>query len=708
MKVTLFGHFGTDNTGNESTLLTTISRLQALRPDMEILCVCSRPEIVAARYGIPTVPISTKRARETTANRLLIRRLSAAAGGALAELAQYLRAFRVLKGQDAFVVPGTGLVTDAYTLSEWGPYSQFKWTLAAKLRGAKVMYMSVGAGPFYSRRGRIFARAALSLADYRSYRDAASRESMKAIGFNAAADPVYPDLVFGLPEVLASPSIVVAPRGRRTVGLGLMEYPGRYSAANPPTGGYQRYMDALATLTEWLLDHDYDIRLLLGDSDTESIDDLRAAVRTRLPHHDESRLIAEPISSVQDVVAQIDATDVTVVTRFHNTLLSLLLGKPVLAISFHHKCASLMAEMGLADYCINIHQIDGAELITRFQMLEHDRVAVTGQAAKHVGAARAQVEEQYELLFTDPVNPGTASPTAELSRPPERWRQLFLAANKRAWDRLPATARERKLARRYGMLLNQVVRGSAVREMYRGTHFMRNRPSLELTRRLIERQDPKAAARIAVLGCSIGVEVYSILWTLRSTATHSVVIDAVDIAPDVVAIGERGLYGPRESEVAHWPIFSGLTDAERAAMFDWAGDEGRVKAFLREGITWHVGDASDRNLIPALGPQDLVVANNFLCHLDARSAERCLRNIAGLVRPGGHLIVTGIDLDVRAKVARDLGWVPVAELRAEIHDGDPLVRADWPWHWWGLEPFDHDRADWELRYSAAFRLGAAI
>ena len=42
--------------------------------------------------------------------------------------------------------------------------------------------------------------------------------------------------------------------------------------------------------------------------------------------------------------------------------------------------------------------------------------------------------------------------------------------------------------------------------------------------------------------------------------------------------------------------------------------------------------------------------------------------------------------------------------RAEIHDGDPLVRADWPWRWWGLEPLDRRRPDWETRYSAVFRI----
>ena len=80
----------------------------------------------------------------------------------------------------------------------------------------------------------------------------------------------------------------------------------------------------------------------------------------------------------------------------------------------------------------------------------------------------------------------------------------------------------------------------------------------------------------------------------------------------------------------------------------------------------------------------MVVASNFLCHMDAQGAESCLRHIGSLVKPGGYLFVTGVDLDVRATIAEQLRWEPVTELLEEIHDGDPSVRADWPWRWWGL------------------------
>jgi SAM-dependent methyltransferase len=242
--------------------------------------------------------------------------------------------------------------------------------------------------------------------------------------------------------------------------------------------------------------------------------------------------------------------------------------------------------------------------------------------------------------------------------------------------------------------------------MYLGTVFLRNRPALELMRRLVEKEDGGARLKIAVLGCSIGVEVYSILWTLRSSRPDlELAVHAVDISPEVLQVAERGVYSPEASKMVHASIFEGLAETERAEIFDWAGDEGAIKPWLRDGIAWQVGDASDPDLITRLGPQDLVVANNFLCHMPPLSAQQCLRNLANLASPGGVLFVTGVDLDVRTKLALELGWEPVPDLRAEIHDGDPLVRSDWPWHWWGLEPLDRRRPDWETRYSGVFRIG---
>ena len=140
-------------------------------------------------------------------------------------------------------------------------------------------------------------------------------------------------------------------------------------------------------------------------------------------------------------------------------------------------------------------------------------------------------------------------------------------------------------------------------------------------------------------------------------------------------------------------------------MFECEGGRARVRQQFRDGIAWSVGDAGDSKLIDEFGLQDIVVANRFLCHMQPAEAETCLRCLARLVKPGGYLFVSGVDLEVRTKVARECGWRPVTELIHEIHEGDHSLRKDWPLQYWGLEPLDRRRSDRDLRYASVFQVG---
>src|SRR5262249_44734967 len=126
-------------------------------------------------------------------------------------------------------------------------------------------------------------------------------------------------------------------------------------------------LDNLALFVRWLLARKYDIRLLIGDIyDVNAIQDFKDLLREHLLICDQEHIIDEPIRSVEDLLCQIAATDIVVVTRYHNVLLSLLCNKPVISISFHHKCESLMSSMGLSEYCLDIHDLKADTLIEKF------------------------------------------------------------------------------------------------------------------------------------------------------------------------------------------------------------------------------------------------------------------------------------------------------------------------------------------------------
>ena len=154
-KISFFGHFGSMNSGNEATLLAIVSRLRLLFPNCEFCCICTFPENVVATHGIDAVPHTVRSVRIWDRQVPLGKRLRMAFLGLGEEFREYIRAWRALKGTDMFIIPGTGLLTDAFGLSGWGPYGLLKWSLMARLRGCRVMFVSVGAGPVRGRLGTI-------------------------------------------------------------------------------------------------------------------------------------------------------------------------------------------------------------------------------------------------------------------------------------------------------------------------------------------------------------------------------------------------------------------------------------------------------------------------------------------------------------------------------------------------------------------------
>ena len=179
---------------------------------------------------------------------------------------------------------------------------------------------------------------------------------------------------------------------------------------------------------------------------------------------------------------------------------------------------------------------------------------------------------------------------------------FYLRVNKRTWQYLPSRVRNLYPVRCYGAWLHALVRLRAGRQQYSGTFFLRNRPALELMRSLVQQKAHGSTLRMAVLGCSIGAEVYSILWILRSARPDlKLILSAVDISKEMLKLAEKGTYAPNTSELVGAPIFERLTAHEKRQMFDWEGDQATVKSCLREGIAWRLGDAADPDLIRSLG-----------------------------------------------------------------------------------------------------------
>ena len=282
-----------------------------------------------------------------------------------------------------------------------------------------------------------------------------------------------------------------------------------------------------------------------------------------------------------------------------------------------------------------------------------------------------------------------------LSLPP------FLRANAFVWFRLPKPVLSAHPVQSYGEYLQRLVRLRSRREQNPRTYFLRNRPELELICKLVSQAAPQNATyNVAILACSMGAEAYTILSGIRKVRPDLTVrMHGLDISPQPLAIAQQGLWERDAFQLER------LTPGEIDEFFDREGPKLRVKAWLRQGVEFQLADATQPSVIASLGPQDLVVANRFLCHMQPEAAETALRNIAALVAPHGYLVCSGVDVDVRTKVMRSLGWTPITERLEELHEGDHTLRDGWPWEYWALEPLDKSKPDWQLRYATIFQKG---
>ena len=227
--------------------------------------------------------------------------------------------------------------------------------MAAKLAGTKVIFLSVGRQTIKNRVSRALMLRALSVADYRSYRDMASPEYLRSVGFDTTGDSVYPDLVFSLPDnTWAFPPTSSAQS--RTVGLGVIGYYGWRHDLSSGEPIYQGYLARLKRFVYWLLEQGHSVRLLIGNLGVNQrpVEELIHFVRTEGQADWQDHIIAEMITDVDDLFQQIAKCDIVVANRFHNVVCALMMGRPVVSIGYHEKNDALMAEMGLQSYCQHI------------------------------------------------------------------------------------------------------------------------------------------------------------------------------------------------------------------------------------------------------------------------------------------------------------------------------------------------------------------
>jgi polysaccharide pyruvyl transferase WcaK-like protein len=400
-KIAFFGIFGIQNLGNECTLQAIVHNARERLSDGQFCAISFDPGDTLHRHNLAAVPMSyqnftrVRPGRLAKVFRILFRRIPG-------ELMDWAKAVKALRGMDLVVMTGTGMLTDYSTTAFGFPYHVFRWALASRLAGCKVRFVGVGVGPIYQRLSRKFIRWALKLADYRSFRDEFSRNRIAKV-FDSSRDYVFPDLAFSLPK-----SIFPARRNRgrqkQQIGLGVMDHRDIHLlTTNEHEAAYSAYLDKMCEFVEWLVKHDYQVRILQGDAkhDVAPRAELKSRLEQRGIRYEEAGIFDEDSSSVEELLDQLAQVDMVVSPRFHNLLLGMMINIPAISISYDPKSDALLEGVGLGKYRQALFELDVQILIQHFIELQERIQEVKPMISEKANEYRRLLDQQYDLIFGD-------------------------------------------------------------------------------------------------------------------------------------------------------------------------------------------------------------------------------------------------------------------------------------------------------------------
>ncbi len=419
MKIGLLDHMGYGNLGDAATQDVVIAAIRQRLPKAELIGFSLVPDDTTKRHGIPCFPIrrwvpspqkkgnsSDERASLKSRLKLFLKSVPFVYVPAknslefLREIAFWMRSYRILRSIDLLIISGGGQLDDVWDGPWLQAYTVFKFSLLAKLARKELYFLNVGAGKLKHPFSQFFAKWAVRLADYRSFRDQDSQERMRTLGVKTGM-PVYPDSVYAL-EVADYLKGAASGTGMPIVGLNPMGFCDPRIWPRKDNSLYQDYLEKMTRFATWLFDQGYKLRVFSTDPavDRYAIDDLQTRLSSRLSSPELVRQVFEPASeSVESVLRQMSEFDFVVTSKYHGIVFSHVLAKPVISLSYHRKMDFAMQAMGQGHFNADIGSFEVDWLIKAFRSLVDECRSIKSVSAAAVETYAAKLSQQFDSLF---------------------------------------------------------------------------------------------------------------------------------------------------------------------------------------------------------------------------------------------------------------------------------------------------------------------
>lgn len=433
MRIGIFGHYGNGNLGDEGIVEACVESSQRILGADEVRLFSIVPEDSAARHNLDCYPIrrgfmAAKAGTRLNANvspcstaipeppsltsagvsRLraflkqsenlriavkAIRTLLTAPGRLIAECRFLIRSYFALRHLDLMIIAGSNQFLDNFG-GVWGfPYTLFKWSILCRIRGTKLVFLSVGAGPIDRRFSKMMVRFAVRLAHYHSYRDEASLHLIE--GPNACLGGVVrPDLACNLQFPVVPIDYASSPT---VVAINPMPVYGSYWFVQNKKR-YLAYIAKLAELISFLDQAGTVVKLFPTQTrDLSAINDTVDVLREISPAAAQ-RAIIEVAATTQDVMRIIQSAHVVIPTRFHGAIFGVLAKRMVIGICYQGKAAAVLEAAGQGDYAFSLDQLQTSHLQDAFVRLTANREAALAAISRRSDEVRRSIEEQYREI----------------------------------------------------------------------------------------------------------------------------------------------------------------------------------------------------------------------------------------------------------------------------------------------------------------------
>lgn len=106
------------------------------------------------------------------------------------------------------------------------------------------------------------------------------------------------------------------------------------------------------------------------------------------------------IDTVRDLISCLSDADIVVASRFHGALLSLLLRRPVLALSYERKVRQLMIDLGQDDYCLDIEQAEVGDMMAKVAEIQAKSELIKKDLDPRVARETDLVLAQFDRVIT--------------------------------------------------------------------------------------------------------------------------------------------------------------------------------------------------------------------------------------------------------------------------------------------------------------------